>query len=109
MLKIDGVDTDAGLDIMGGSMDVYIDVLDTYRRDAEERLPIFAKAPENENGMKTLASHAHALKSAAASIGAAEISKMAALLEKAGKEGDKAYVKENMDHFHDELASLQAV
>ncbi|GHS95512.1 hypothetical protein AGMMS50276_11440 [Synergistales bacterium] len=106
MLKIDGVDTAIGLDMMGGSMDAYIDVLDTYRQDAEERLPIFTKAPENEDALKTLASHAHAIKSASASIGAAEVSKMAALLERAGKDGDEAYVKENIGHFHDELASL---
>ncbi|GHS89646.1 hypothetical protein AGMMS49957_13290 [Synergistales bacterium] len=105
-LTIDGVDTVVGLDMMGGSMDVYLDVLDTYRLDAEERLPIFATVPENEGDLKTITTNAHALKSAAASIGAVKVSKMAALLEAAGKEGNNTFIRENIKDFHDELSSL---
>jgi HPt (histidine-containing phosphotransfer) domain-containing protein len=48
----------------------------------------------------------HALKSAAASLGAAELSKEAAFLEKAGKQGDITAINGNLEKFREHLSDM---
>jgi HPt (histidine-containing phosphotransfer) domain-containing protein len=48
----------------------------------------------------------HALKSVTASIGAMDISALAAGLEAAGKTGDMAYIQENLPTFTEQLTEL---
>jgi hypothetical protein len=48
----------------------------------------------------------HALKSASASVGAAEVSAKAAKLESAGKTADFAFIKDNLPAFAKQLAEL---
>jgi len=51
-------------------------------------------------------SHVHALKGTCASMGALEVSEMAARLEAAGKAEDLTFVGENLDLFTARLAEL---
>jgi HPt (histidine-containing phosphotransfer) domain-containing protein len=102
-LEIEGLDTSRGIAATGGTLEGYMKVLKTYCRDAEKRLAIMSRAPD-EDGLALFITQVHALKSASASIGADEISRMAAALEVAGRGGDMEYIRENLDAFTKNLA-----
>jgi HPt (histidine-containing phosphotransfer) domain-containing protein len=106
----------------GGTEAGYRKVLAQFYKDAGERLPFFAKPPfETVHGedqfspgkldrqgfnLGAFTTQAHALKSAAGTIGAAEVSKEAAALEAAGKSGDTAVIAERLPGFYRRLAEL---
>jgi signal transduction histidine kinase/CheY-like chemotaxis protein/HPt (histidine-containing phosphotransfer) domain-containing protein len=102
---IHGVDIEKGLFMTGGTMEIYRQVLDSFREDVEERLPSLQNAPDT-GAMPGFINHVHALKSASASIGAVEISSKAEKLEAAGKAGDIDFIRENLPGFAKHLAEL---
>jgi signal transduction histidine kinase/CheY-like chemotaxis protein len=102
---IPGVDTAKGIAMTGGTVAAYTKVLSLFCKDIEERLPTLQKATEADS-LNTLITHAHALKSASASIGAQEISSMAAGLEAVGKAGDAAFIRESLPGFAKKLVEL---
>jgi CheY-like chemotaxis protein len=112
-LNIEGVDAAQGLAMTGGTIQGYIMVLKQYCKDAEERLSFMARfgetqdasAPDEET-TRLFAIHAHALKSASASIGAEEVSRIAAELEAAGKNTDHGRIAERLDEFREKLSDL---
>ncbi|MDR1374042.1 MAG: Hpt domain-containing protein, partial [Treponema sp.] len=59
-------------------------------------------------GLAEFTAHVHALKSAAGTIGAAEVSKEAAALEAGGKAGDLKTIGESLPGFRTHLAELIA-
>ena len=77
---------------------MYREVLKLYCRDAEARME-FLNAAQAEQDIKNFITQVHALKSASASIGGAELSHMAAALESAGGKGDMEYIRENVPSF----------
>jgi CheY-like chemotaxis protein len=101
-LTIPGIDTAKGINMTGGTVDGYRQVLAAFRKDALNRLPDFAAAPA-ESGLVAFTTHAHAIKSAAGTIGAAELSKEAAELEAAGKAGDKDTIERKLPGFYEHL------
>jgi signal transduction histidine kinase/CheY-like chemotaxis protein len=102
---IPGVDVALGLARIGGNARDYLDMLAAFVRNAEERLE---KLDPSEDGLKTFAINMHALKSAAANIGASSISATAAMLEAAGTAKDKIAVSEHWSGFADALRMLNA-
>jgi HPt (histidine-containing phosphotransfer) domain-containing protein len=102
-----GVDMENGIAMTGGTINGYREVLIFFRKDAEERLPLFQTAP-NADAMPAFVTQVHALKSASAFIGAAELSAQAARLESAGKAGDIAFIQENLAVFAKCLSELAA-
>jgi HPt (histidine-containing phosphotransfer) domain-containing protein len=102
---IEGVDTQKGLARSGCSMEAYRKVLESYCRDAAERLEILQAIP-NENNLNLFTIHFHALKSASASIGAQTLSEELAFLEAAGKHGALEAVIGRLDGCLKELAGL---
>jgi CheY-like chemotaxis protein len=102
---IPGVDIQRGIRMTGGSMEVYREVLDLFCTDVDARLPILKNVPDAASLVK-FATQAHALKSASGSIGAAEVSALAAKLEAAGKAGNIALVEENLGSFASQLEEL---
>jgi signal transduction histidine kinase/FixJ family two-component response regulator/HPt (histidine-containing phosphotransfer) domain-containing protein len=102
---IPGIDMAKGIAMVGGSHDVYRRVLSIFREDAEKRLSLLQTAPETD-ALSAFVTHVHALKSASASIGAAELSAQAVGLEAAGKTGDMAFIQENLPFFTKHLAKL---
>jgi HPt (histidine-containing phosphotransfer) domain-containing protein len=104
-LSIPGVDVKRGVNMTGGTEAGYRKVLAQFRKDAAERLPVFA-VPPAETAAGGFATQAHAIKSAAGTIGAAELSAEAAVLEAAGKAGDTAAIREALPLFHERLARL---
>ena len=104
-LFIPNVDIRHGIAMTGGTVEGYCKVLAMYKKDAEERLAILQTAPE-ESELSEFTTQVHALKSASASIGAAEISNEAAGLEAAGIAGDLSFIRENLPGFAEHLADL---
>jgi CheY-like chemotaxis protein len=104
-LSIPGVDTAKGIVMTGGTLDVYRQVLDLFRKDAENRLQLLQTTPETD-ALPAFVTQVHALKSASASIGAAEVSERAAELEAAGRAGNMDLIRENLNRFTGRLAEL---
>nr|AGS51592.1 hypothetical protein [uncultured bacterium contig00010] len=102
---IPGVDTDKGFAMTGGTEASYRSVLVTFRRDAEERLPLLQNIPTTET-MPVFITQVHALKSASASIGAAGVSNLAAKLESAGRVKDMGFIQKNLNVFTGNLKEL---
>jgi signal transduction histidine kinase/CheY-like chemotaxis protein/HPt (histidine-containing phosphotransfer) domain-containing protein len=109
-ISIPGVDTAKGIAMTGGTEQGYRSVLTAFRRDAEERLPFLREFPPSaapdETEQRLFTTHIHALKSAAATIGAAAVSAKAAALEKAGNTGDRAFIEEKLPAFYESLKAL---
>jgi HPt (histidine-containing phosphotransfer) domain-containing protein len=104
-ILIPGVDAKKGINMTGGTEAGYRKVLAQFYKDALERLPVFAELP-GESALADFAAQAHAIKSAAGTIGAAEVSAEAAVLEAAGKAGDLKAIGETLQGFHEHLAEL---
>jgi CheY-like chemotaxis protein len=127
-LGIPGVDVNRGINLTGGTETGYRRVLAQFCKDAAERLPLFAAFPAGDGdrdgdrdagwprgkpGREDSAGElsgfiiqAHAIKSAAGTIGAAELSKEAAALEAAGQAGDTGAVHRILPGFCEHLARL---
>jgi CheY-like chemotaxis protein len=101
-LVISGVDAVKGIKMTGGTEAGYRKVLAQFYRDIFERLPLLEDAP-GEEGLPAFTAQAHALKGAAAAIGAAGLSAEAAALETAGKTGDTAAIRRGLPGFYKRL------
>ncbi|MDR2604354.1 MAG: response regulator [Desulfovibrio sp.] len=129
--RIDGVNTELGLERIGGSHSLYLQLLAVFRADAEACLARLAAEPEDaglntgkgplpeqtspgssgqspDASLRAFITQVHAAKSALANIGAERLSKEAALLEQAGKEADMSLIREKLPAFREELAALSA-
>ncbi|MDR2589087.1 MAG: response regulator [Spirochaetales bacterium] len=104
-LVIPGIDTTRGLAMTGGTLSSYRQVLALFRKDAEERIELL-KNPPAPDALPAFVTQVHALKSAAASIGAADISAAAASLEAAGRQADVRAIQEKLPAFVSGLAAL---
>jgi HPt (histidine-containing phosphotransfer) domain-containing protein len=115
-IAIPGVNTQKGITMTGGTEAGYRKVLAQFRKDAVIRLPAFAAPPaemtsgdNREDSVRNLSGfviQAHALKSAAGTIGATELSAEAAALEAAGKAGDTQKIREALPLFREHLTQL---
>jgi signal transduction histidine kinase/HPt (histidine-containing phosphotransfer) domain-containing protein/ActR/RegA family two-component response regulator len=104
-LNMRGVDTDTGLSQAGGSLSNYLLTLSVFRDDAAAKIGEIAGALERGDNA-SYAIHVHAIKSAAANIGALEISEHAKALEDAVKSGGNAFSAANTSAF---IADLEAL
>jgi len=104
-VPISGVDIEKGIAMTGGTLSLYREVLTLFRDDARERRPLLQTVPEAD-ALPAFVTQVHALKSASASIGAAEFSAKAAALEAAGKAGNLAFIEENLPVFAESLSRL---
>ena len=102
---IPGVLMQRGIANCGGTMALYRQVLALFCKDAEKRLPMLQITP-NTDALPVFVTQVHALKSASASIGAAEVSAKAVELEVAGKNGHIGFIRENLPGFAKQLAEL---
>jgi CheY-like chemotaxis protein len=109
-IVIPGVDTNRGINMTGGAEAGYRKVLTQFYSDAIERLPVFAAFPaatgDRDAACGKIAVQAHAIKSAAGTIGATEVSADAAALEAAGKAGYAAAIQDRLPGFRKHLTEL---
>jgi len=105
LLTITGIDTAKGITQTGGTLTAYKQVLKIFCKDVKDRLPLMQTMPSAET-LPSLVTQFHALKSAAASLGAGKISARAAELEAAGKAVNMAFIRENLPAFREQLTEL---
>jgi HPt (histidine-containing phosphotransfer) domain-containing protein len=103
-LEIEGLDVAAGLTSVGGSQPRYLELLEIFRRDIAARLERLQTPDEARR--KAFITQVHALKSGLANIGAYELSRSAALLEKAGNDDDMDTVQKHIAGFREALTIL---
>jgi len=104
-ISITGVDMAKGIAMTDGSLDIYRQLLIDFREDAEKRLPLLQIVPEAA-ALSVFIIQVHSIRYDSASIGAAELSDMAAGLETAGRLGDIGFIHENMPVFIEKLTEL---
>jgi CheY-like chemotaxis protein len=104
---IDGIDVKKGLSMTGGTLEYYIESLQSYVKDGQEKA-VQIKEVLQKGDIALYTTYVHALKSASASIGAAEVSESAKKLEMAGKNQDMDYINANNDSFIGDLESTMA-
>jgi CheY-like chemotaxis protein/anti-sigma regulatory factor (Ser/Thr protein kinase) len=104
---IEGLDAAAGVTRVGGSPARYLDLLGTFCRDVEARSALLENEPD-EAALPSFTTQVHALKSALANIGAANLSRAAARLEQAGRESKLSAIREELAPFRERLGVLKA-
>jgi CheY-like chemotaxis protein/HPt (histidine-containing phosphotransfer) domain-containing protein len=104
-LVVDGVDNAVGIRNVGGSEETYREVLARFAGDIEERLLELSTVPDT-GSLPRFTTLVHGLKSAAASVGAINVSQKAAKLEAAGKDGDIETIARDLNGFLLELVTL---
>lgn len=103
-LNIPGVNTEKALNKLGGKTELYNKMLKLFCKDTDERLP--KTTLPNPDNMPEFVRHVHSFKSSLASIGAFEISSLAAQLEAAGKNEDLEFIEENLAIFTKQMMEL---
>ena len=102
-IEIDGVDVRRGIAMTGGMVKNYLRTLAVFHKDGIQKINEIKKCLETDNyPLYTI--YVHALKSAAANIGANEISEIAKALEVAGKQEDMKFIQSHNANF---LIALQ--
>jgi CheY-like chemotaxis protein len=104
-IRIPGIDTAAGLLNVNNSVNVYMDILEEFCRNAGEIKARIQQAGEKSSAA-ICASSMHALKGISRSIGALELGDFAEQLEKAAKSGDGETLKQKIT---DMLRDITAV
>ncbi|GHU05513.1 hypothetical protein FACS1894205_5620 [Alphaproteobacteria bacterium] len=104
-IEIEGLSVKTGIAMTGGSLPSYIRVLRSYCRDGREKTGQIRKAYEDKN-LPLFATYVHALKSASASIGSADLSTLSKDLEFAAKREDTSFIAKNIDPFFAALEPL---
>jgi CheY-like chemotaxis protein len=97
-LKINGIDIKKGLAMAGGALKRYIQTLAIFHTDCAQKIEEIRNNFEAKNYALYII-HVHALKSAAANIGANDLSEKAKTLEKAGKDGNYSFIKSHTPKF----------
>jgi signal transduction histidine kinase/CheY-like chemotaxis protein len=92
-LTIPGIDTRIGLLSVNNSLNVYIDILDEFCRNAED-ITLQIRQAQKENSAALYANSMHALKGVSRSVGALELGDTAEQLEKAAKTADNETLKQ---------------
>ncbi|MCL1851771.1 MAG: response regulator [Peptococcaceae bacterium] len=105
LFEIDGLNARKGLAISSGQIHNYLNTLAIFQKDAQEKSSEL-KACLAAEDLSLYAIHAHALKGAAANIGAEELSEKAKSLETAAKQGDAAFVHDHSEALFRSLAAL---
>ncbi len=97
-LQIEGVDTAHGITLIGGDIADYKDVLKSFYNDGILKLDTIKNSFDSEN-KEAYRIEVHAVKSAAASIGAKMISEQAKHLESAAIKDDRQFIEQNTTEF----------
>ena len=105
LFTIPGLDARRGIAMTGGKEEGYRVILSIFCKDANDRLSLLEGPPKPE-ALLTFITHVHALKSASGSIGAADVSALAAELENAGRAEDLALIQDKLPVFTELLGEL---
>jgi len=104
-IKIDGIDVKKGISMTGGTFESYVQTLAAFHKDGLKKIEEIKKSLETDN-YPLYTTYVHALKSASASLGAADLSEQAKVLEMAGRQEDSSFIRLQNPKF---LTSLEIV
>ena len=104
-LTIEGLDIGKGITLSGGTVENYKRTLVMFYRDGIEKTNQIRECLETDN-LPQYIIHVHALKSAAANIGAEELSEIAKTLETAGTQKDRTFIQTHNPNLLSVLQSL---
>jgi signal transduction histidine kinase/CheY-like chemotaxis protein/HPt (histidine-containing phosphotransfer) domain-containing protein len=104
-ISIEGVNIKKGVSTTGGSAERYLQTLEVFGKDGRAKFDEIKNALE-KNDLRLYATYVHALKSAAANIGADALSNTAKELETAGKAENRAFIDAHNDKFLSTLKLL---
>ncbi|MCL2179593.1 MAG: response regulator, partial [Treponema sp.] len=104
-LKIEGIDVEKGYTMLGSKLDSYLLVLSVFVKDSREKAQSVRECLKSGD-IRLFTIHIHAIKSAAASIGAMELSNNAKALEEAAKQNDTSFIEQNTGNFLKEMETL---
>ena len=96
--EINGVNTKKGIFMTGGSIKRYMETLDVFYKDGLEKINSI-KTCLDENNLPLYVIFVHAVKSAAANIGAEKLSEAAKALEMAGNQSNLSYINSHNANF----------
>jgi CheY-like chemotaxis protein len=105
LFSIEGLDAARGIEMTGGTETAYRQVLTVFCKDAAERM-LQLKAFPGEPELADFVINVHALKSISGTIGAALLSKQAAVLEAAGKAGNLDTIRKEFPQYYGSLQKL---
>ncbi len=103
-----GVSIQSGLVYVGGSRDVYLDMMEVFLREKDQQREKI-KGFLAEEDMANYAILAHALKGNARMLGAAHLADIAFEHEKAGKADQLSFVQENWEELDQEWERIRTV
>ncbi|MCQ2517783.1 MAG: ATP-binding protein [Lachnospiraceae bacterium] len=103
---IPDVNTTSALELYGGDADIYLSILKTFVKDIKEKCQVMKEQFETGD-IDNLVISAHAVKSAAAGIGADSLSMYALDLENAGKIRDTDSVELKFASFMDSAVKIR--
>ena len=102
IIEIEGVDTERGIYLCGGTNKLYLETLEIFCRDAAIKIEEIKKSLESSD-MASYGINIHALKSACANIGAGALSEEAKELETAGDNNDMNYINNRNEEFMEKM------
>ena len=97
-IEIPGLDINRGIQLSGGTIEYFYETLASFYDDALERVGLISDCYDKKD-LSQYTIYVHALKSAAANVGANDLSMLALALEKAGNDNDWDYIKEKTSSF----------
>ncbi|MCL2865024.1 MAG: response regulator [Lachnospiraceae bacterium] len=104
-LEIPGVDVDKGIIMIGGTVEGYTRTLRIFYQDGRDKVVALEKYLQEEE-ITLYTTGVHALKSALGSIGADELSRMAAKLEDAGNKKNMGFLNKENPVFLEKMICL---
>ncbi|MDR2542592.1 MAG: response regulator [Treponema sp.] len=104
-ITIEGLNTEKGISMTGGDIKRYFKILSLFYKDSLQKVKEIRTCLET-NDISLYVVHVHALKSAAAIIGADKLSETAKTLEIAGKTDNLTFIESHNDIFLEDLESL---
>jgi len=103
--EVKGIELAVGLNNVGGNMEVYTSILETYYKETNSKINDLYETIKNKD-IQLFITYIHGLKSSSGSIGAEEISNLAKRLEFAGKGNDLEYINNHIDEFADKTLRI---
>ena len=104
-ISIEGVDVEQGISFTGGTVEYFFETLASFHTESSERFNTIRESLE-AGDISLYITLVHAIKSAAASVGAEEVSHFAFELEKAGLNNDLEFITEYNPFFLESLEKL---
>jgi len=105
LILVDGLNIEKGMVSAGGNLKNYLNLLSTFHMDGASKVNEIKKYIETGD-IQSYTINVHALKGACANIGSSELSEAAAALEKAGKNGDLSFIRDNNAVFISNLETI---